>query len=138
MHPLELIEYLVVFVLFAISLLLAFVLHGKWRIGMISITLLFMMTYSTFYLSRPVLIAERVAENRKLVEKYLAEQYPDETYSIKTIPFRTDGFEHTNPYTIYVTFTNEPNTEYNYRVDEKNHVSISGYTGDVQDFRFQQ
>ncbi len=68
---------------------------------------------------------------------YLAEQYPDETYSIKTIPFRTDGFEHTNLYTIYVTFTNESSTEYNYRVDEKNPISISGYTGDVRDFRLE-
>lgn len=104
---------------------------------MIGITLLFMMTQATFYLSRPVLIAERVAEDRKLVEMYLAEQYPDETYSIKTIPFRTDGFEHTNLYTIYVTFTNESSTEYNYRVDEKNPISISGYTGDVRDFRLE-
>lgn len=65
---------------------------------------------------------------------YLAEQYPDETYSIRTIPFRADGFEHTNPYTIYVTFTNEPNAEYYYRVDEKN---PTGYTGDVRDFRLE-
>ncbi|WP_214734340.1 hypothetical protein [Exiguobacterium sp. s154] len=78
-----------------------------------------------------------MAEDRKLVEMYLAEQYPDETYSIKTIPFRTDGFEHTNLYTIYVTFTNESSTEYNYRVDEKNPISISGYTGDVRDFRLE-
>lgn len=78
-----------------------------------------------------------MAEDRKLVEMYLAEQYPDETYSIKTIPFRTDGFEHTNLYTIYVIFTNESSTEYNYRVDEKNPISISGYTGDVRDFRLE-
>ena len=75
-----------------------------------------------------------MAEDRKLVEMYLAEQYPDETYSIRTIPFRADGFEHTNPYTIYVTFTNEPNAEYYYRVDEKN---PTGYTGDVRDFRLE-
>ncbi|WP_214775561.1 hypothetical protein [Exiguobacterium sp. s37] len=136
MHPIELIEYVAFFILVAIPLLLALTLRGKWRLGMVGVALLIVMTYGTFYLSRPVLIAEKVAEDRKLVEMYLAEQYPDETYSIRTIPFRADGFEHTNPYTIYVTFSNEPNAEYYYRVDEKNDVSISGFTGNVQDFRF--
>ena len=76
-------------------------------------------------------------EGGRRQKTYLAEQYPDETYSIRTIPFRTDGFEHTNLYTIYVTFTDEPNAEYYYRVDEKNPISISGYTGDVRDFRLE-
>ncbi|WP_051545928.1 hypothetical protein [Exiguobacterium marinum] len=136
MHPIELIEHVAFFILLAIPLLLALALRGKWRLGMVGVALLIVMTYGTFYFSRPVLIAERVAEDKHLVDMYLAEQYPDETYSIRTIPFRADGFEHTNPYTIYVTFTNEPNAEYYYRVDEKNDVSISGFTGNVQDFRF--
>lgn len=138
MHPTEWIEYAIFLLFLAIPLFLALRLRGKWRLALFGIVLLLVSAYGTFYLARPVLVADRVAETRQLVEAYLEETYPDETYRIETIPFRTEGFEHVNPNVIYVTFATEPNAEYNYQVDERNDVYISGFTGDVQDFRFQR
>ncbi len=68
MHPTEWIEYATFLHFPRHPFVLALRLRGKWRLALFGIVLLLVSAYGTFYLARPVLVADRVAETRQLVE----------------------------------------------------------------------
>lgn len=128
MHPTELIEHLLVVVIVFLIFASSYVFRGKWRQVIRTLAVLCVLAYGVFYAIRPSLIEERVAADVIILEDYLEERYPNEPFTVTTIPFRAEGFESKNPYTIYVTFSSEPDTDYFYRVTDEGKVGVTGFT----------
>lgn len=128
MHPTELIEHLLVAVVVFLMFAASYVFRGKWRKMIRLLAVICIIAYAVFYAIRPSLIEDRVAADVIILEDYLEERYPNEPFTVTTIPFRTEGYESKNPYTIYVTFSSEPDTEYFYRVKDEGKVGVTGFT----------
>lgn len=128
MHPTELIEHLLVAVVVFLIFAASYVFRGKWRKMIRLLAVICIIAYAVFYAIRPSLIEERVAADVIILEDYLEERYPNEPFTVTTIPFRTEGYESKNPYTIYVTFSSEPDTDYFYRVKDEGKVGVTGFT----------
>lgn len=132
MHPTELIEYLLVAVVVFLIFATSYVFHGKWRTMIRLLAVLCILTYAVFYAIRPSLIESRLAADVVILEDELEERYPNETFTVTTIPFRTEGYESTNPYTIYVTFSSEPDAEYYYQVTDEGEVEQRGFSSTIE------
>ncbi|MFN4214760.1 hypothetical protein [Exiguobacterium sp.] len=133
MHPNELIDHLLAVLVVTILISSAIWFRGRWRLLLLAVACVSVIAYVTFYVARPVLIADRVKEDVVILEAYLEEKYPQETFTIKTIPFRTEGYESKNPYTIYVTFSSEPDAEYFYRVTNQDEVTQRGFSSTIEE-----
>ncbi|MCC5892937.1 hypothetical protein [Exiguobacterium sp.] len=133
MHPNELIDHLLAVLVVTILIFSAIWFRGRWRLLLLAVACVSVIAYVTFYVARPVLIADRVKEDVVILEAYLEEKYPQETFTIKTIPFRTEGYESKNPYTIYVTFSSEPDAEYFYRVTNQDEVTQRGFSSTIEE-----
>ncbi|WP_215190438.1 hypothetical protein [Exiguobacterium sp. s6] len=132
MHPIELIEHLMAAVIVTLIFAASYVFRGKWRTLMRLLGVLCIIAYAVFYAIRPSLIEDRVAADVIILEDELEERYPNETFTVTTIPFRTEGYESTDPYTIYVTFSSEPDAEYYYRVTDQGEVEQRGYSSTIE------
>ncbi|WP_445002305.1 hypothetical protein [Exiguobacterium alkaliphilum] len=132
MHPNELIDHLLAVLVVSFFAVLAIRFRGRSRLLLVSMAWISVVAYVTFYVARPVLIADRVKEDVVTLEAYLEATYPQETFTIKTIPFRTEGYESTNPYTLYVTFSGEPDAEYFYRVTDQDTVTRQGFSSSIE------
>ncbi|WP_404283993.1 hypothetical protein [Exiguobacterium aurantiacum] len=132
MHPIELIEHLMAAVMVMLIFAASYVFRGKWRTMIRLLTVICIITYAVFYAIRPSLIEGRVAADVVILENELEERYPNETFTTTTIPFRTEGYESTDPYTIYVTFSSEPDAEYYYRVTDQGEVEQRGYSSTIE------
>ena len=106
--------------------------RGKWRKMIRLLAVLCIIAYAVFYAIRPSLIEERVAADVVILEDELEERYPNETFTVTTIPFRTEGYESTDPYTIYVTFSSEPDAEYYYQVTDQGEIEQRGFSSTIE------
>ncbi|WP_214824094.1 hypothetical protein [Exiguobacterium sp. s28] len=132
MHPIELIEHLMAAVMVTLIFAASYVFRGKWRTMIRLLAVICIIAYAVFYAIRPSLIEDRVAADVIILEDELEERYPNETFTVTTIPFRTEGYESTDPYTIYVTFSSEPDAEYYYRVTDQGEVEQRGYSSTIE------
>jgi hypothetical protein len=131
-HPIELIEHLLVAVVVFLMFAASYGFRGKWRKMIRLLAVLCIIAYAVFYAIRPSLIEERVAADVVILEDELEERYPNETFTVTTIPFRTEGYESTDPYTIYVTFSSEPDAEYYYQVTDQGEIEQRGFSSTIE------
>lgn len=132
MHPVELIELMIVGGILLVILLVSFILKGKWRKIIQGLALLFLVSFVIFYFVRPYWIDMQIDKKIGYIQMHLEEHYPGETWEYRTVPHREDGYESSNPYYIGVIFDTEPQVEYKYFARNKSDVFQSGwYTSEL-------
>lgn len=122
MHPTEIIELMSVGVIIVSILTIALFLKGRWRKTGWTLALVILVAYSIFFVARPFWIDAQIDKKVQLLRPYLEERYPDEEWTISTVPHREDGFKHRNPYYIGVVFESEPEVTYDYWVESKDNI----------------
>ncbi|WP_147802848.1 hypothetical protein [Alkalicoccus halolimnae] len=125
MHPTEVIEFIVVGGIVAVTIIISFILKGKWRKLGWAIALALLLAYCVFFIVRPYWIDTQIETKVEMLEPHLEQQYPNEDWMITTVPHREDGYAHLNPYYIGVVFESEPDVTYHYWVDKNNIYQIS-------------
>ena len=133
MHLTEVIELLVVGLIFAVIIIISFFLKGKGRKLGWSLALVILLAYCVFYIVRPYWVDSKIEKKVELLELYLEQQYPNESWVITTVPHRQEGYKHLNPYYIGVVFETEPEVTYHYSVDKNNVFQISYSTNKTLD-----
>ncbi|MCZ8534037.1 hypothetical protein [Psychrobacillus psychrodurans] len=133
MHPVELIELMIVGGILLVVLLVSFIFKGTWRKIIQGFALLFWVSFVLFYFVRPYWIDIQIEKKIGYIQMNLEEQYPGETWEYRTVPHREDGYESSNPYYIGVIFGSEPQVEYKYFARNKSDIIQSGwYTSELQ------
>jgi hypothetical protein len=133
LHPVELIELMIVGGILLVILLVSFILKGKWRKVIQGLALLFLVSFVIFYFVRPYWIDMQIEKKIGYIQMHLEEQYPGETWEYRTVPHREDGYESSNPYYIGVIFDTEPQVEYKYFARNKSNIIQSGlYISELQ------
>jgi hypothetical protein len=133
MHPIELIELMIVGGILLVILLVSLILKGKLRKIIQGLAILFLVSFGTFYFVRPYWIDMQIEKKVGYIQIHLEEQYPGETWEYRTVPHREDGYESSNPYYIGVIFDTEPQVEYKYFARNKGDIIQSGwYTSELQ------
>lgn len=133
MHPVELIELMIVGGILLVVLLVSFIFKGIWRKIIQGFALLFWVSFVLFYFVRPYWIDIQIEKKLGYIQMHLEEQYPRETWEYRTVPHREDGYESSNPYYIGVIFGSEPQVEYKYFARNKSDIIQSGwYTSELQ------
>lgn len=128
MHPTEIIELMILGIVIVSIVIIAIFLKGRWRkVGWL-LTLVIFVAYCIFFVVRPFWIDAQIDKKVKLLRPYLEEHYPDEEWTISTVPHRIDGFKHLNPYFIDVFFESEPEVIYKYWVESKDKINQKGYS----------
>lgn len=128
MHPVELLELVIVCGTLLVTLLISFILKGKWRKIIQGLALLFLVSFVIFYFVRPYWIDMQIEKKVGYIQIYLEERYPVETWEYRTVPHREDGYESSNPYHIGVIFDTEPQVEYKYFARNKGDVIQLGWS----------
>ncbi|WP_449403545.1 hypothetical protein [Exiguobacterium artemiae] len=97
------------------------------------------LMFGSFLMSQPddEDIKAQIQENVAAVKPYLAKEFPGEKWTISTVPFEKDEYQHVNPYFITVVFQNEPDAKYEYSLNEQGDVELQGFssTNDVSEFK---
>ena len=122
MHPTEIIELMFVGGIIVSILIVALFQKGRWRKAGWLLALVVLVAYCIFYVARPFWIDAQIDKKVQLLRPYLEEHYPDEEWTISTVPHRKDGFKHRNPYYIGVVFKSEPDVTYDYWVESKDNI----------------
>lgn len=122
MHPTEIIELMIVGGIIVSTLIIAIFLKGRSRKAAWFLALVILVVYSIFFVARPFWIDAQIDKKVNLLRPYLEEHYPDENWTISTVPHRQDGFKHRNPYYIGVVFESEPDVTYDYWVESKDNI----------------
>ncbi|MGE6259705.1 hypothetical protein ACQKCU_17740 [Heyndrickxia sporothermodurans] len=136
MHPKEIIELMIVGAVIVSILIIAIFLKGRWRKTGWLLALVIFVAYCIFFVARPFWIDAQIDKKVKLLRPYLEEHYPDEEWTISTVPHRKDGFKHLNPYYIGVVFENEPEATYYYWVESKDNIYQKGRTNNgLEEFK---
>jgi hypothetical protein len=130
MHPTEIIEFMIVGFIIAVTVIISLFSKGKWRKFGWSLALLFLVVYCIYYFVRPYWIDMQINKNVELLEPYLEQHYPNEEWVISTVPHREGVFKHSNPYYIGVVFESEPEVTYHYWIENKNDIYQIGYSTD--------
>ncbi|MCT8140283.1 hypothetical protein H1D32_22835 [Anaerobacillus sp. CMMVII] len=125
MHPSELIEIIFVGVTIAAIIVISLFLKGRWRKVGWSLAFGVLVAFAIFYTARPYWIDVQIDQKVVLLESYLEQQFPDEVWTITTVPHRKNGYKHLNPYYIGVVFEDEPDVTYHYWVEKDNIYQIS-------------
>ena len=110
----------ILFVLFLIAIFLR-------KRGRIVISLLFiaiLIGYWVFYGIREQVLQNRYEESIEIVDTYLQDKYPNETWTIDTI---VEEGRKIRPTKVKVIFDNEQSVDYIYKVYEKNRVILYEY-----------
>lgn len=128
MHPTELIELMIAGGILLVILLLSFILKRKWRKVLLGLAVIYLLSICSFYMLRPYWIDLQIENKVGYLQMYLEKQHPEETWEFWTVPHREDGYESMNPYSIRVTFDNEPEVEYKYFVRNKDDIVQTGYS----------
>lgn len=131
MHPIEIIELMIAGGVLAVMAVASFILKNKWRSRMWGLIFIYLVGFSIFYLARPLWIDVQIENKIGYLQEHLEKTYPGEEWQYRTLPHREDGYEHLNPYVIYVTFQNEPGVEYDYYVKDRNYISQVSYSTEV-------
>ncbi|KMJ56668.1 hypothetical protein AB685_20600 [Bacillus sp. LL01] len=122
MHPTEIIELMIVGVVIMLIVIIATFLKGRWRKTGWLLALVILVAYCIFFVARPFWIDGQIDKKVQLLIPYLEEHYPDEEWTIFTVPHHKEGFKHRNPYYIGVVFENEPDVTYDYWVESKDNI----------------
>ncbi|WP_339148659.1 MULTISPECIES: hypothetical protein [unclassified Sutcliffiella] len=122
MHPTEIIELMFVGVIIVSILIITIFLKGRWRKTGWLLALVIFIAYCIFFVVRPFWIDSQIDKKVQLLRPYLEECYPDEEWTISTVPHRKDGYKHLNPYYISVVFEDEPEVTYDYWVESKDNI----------------
>lgn len=128
MHPIELIELMIAGGILLVILSVSFILKGKWRKIIWGLAVVYLISFSSFYMLRPYWIDLQIENKVGYLQMHLEKQYPEETWEFWTVPHREDGYESMNPYYISVIFDNEPEVEYKYFVRNKDDIIQMGYS----------
>lgn len=128
MHPVELLELMIVGGILLVTLLISFIWKGKWRKSIQGLALLLLVTFVIFYFVRPYWIDIQIEKKVGYIQMHLEEQYPQEKWEYRTAPHREDGYESSNPYYIGVIFDTEPQVEYKYYARNKEDVIQLGWS----------
>ncbi|WP_075618519.1 hypothetical protein [Paenisporosarcina indica] len=128
MHPIEVIEFLIVGAIIGTLASISLFLKGKWRKRGWLVTLVVFLAFCTLYVVRPYWIDGQIEKKVELLSTYLVQQYPGEEWTISTVPHREDGYESQSPYSIMVVFENEPEVSYYYWVKNKNNINQHSYS----------
>ncbi|MET3726847.1 hypothetical protein ABID52_000428 [Fictibacillus halophilus] len=126
MNPKELIEIITVGGALVTIVILSSFLKGKYRKISLSFAIILWLVFSVFFVVRPIWIDAQITKKVELLKPYLEKQYPNERWTITTVPHRKEGFKHLNPYVISVVFENEPAVTYYFWVKNKNNISQKG------------
>ncbi|MGD7054925.1 MULTISPECIES: hypothetical protein [Bacillaceae] len=122
MHPTEIIESMIVGLIIVSILFISFFFKSRWRKAGWLLALVILVAYCIFLVFRPFWIDAQIDKKVQLLRPYLEEHYPDEEWTISTVPHREEGFKHLNPYYISVVFENEPEVTYEYWVESKDDI----------------
>jgi len=142
MGPHELIEWILygVFGLIVLPIVVfGFVKTGKKRMLALMTAGVLCLMFGSFLMSQPddEDIKAEIQENVAAVKPYLAKEFPGEKWTISTVPFQKEGYQHVNPYFITVVFQNEPDAKYEYSLNEQGDVELQGFssTNDMSEFK---
>ncbi|MFJ8064587.1 hypothetical protein ACIQYS_08145 [Psychrobacillus sp. NPDC096426] len=128
MHPIEIIEFMIVGIVIAAVLTISLFLKGKYRKYGLLLSLVLTVGFGIFYVIRPYWIDAQINKKVEMLNGYLEEHYPNEEWEISTVPHREDGYEHLNPFYISVIFKNEPEVSYQYWVENETSVYQREYS----------
>lgn len=129
MHPSEVIEFILVGGAIAVTVIVSLFLKGRPRKSAWILAFVIFLSYSVFFIARPYWIDTQIEKRVELLEPYLAQQYPNEEWTIQTVPHREEGYRHLHPYQIGVVFEDEPEVSYQYWIDEGD-INQNGYYTD--------
>ena len=142
MGPHELIEWILygIFGLIVLPIVVfGFVKTGKKRMLALMTAGVLCLMFGSFLMSQPDEedIKAQIQENVAAVKPYLAKEFPGEKWTISTVPFENDEYQHVNPYFITVVFQNEPDAKYEYSLNEQGDVELQGFssTNDMSEFK---
>ncbi len=142
MGPHELIEWILygIFGLIVLPIVVfGFVKTGKKRMLALMTAGVLCLMFGSFLMSQPDEedIKAQIQENVAAVKPYLAKEFPGEKWTISTVPFQKEGYQHVNPYFITVVFQNEPDAKYEYSLNEQGDVELQGFssTNDMSEFK---
>lgn len=79
LHPIEIIELMIVGGIILVILLASFILKGKWRKIIKVLAILFLVSFGIFYYVRPYWIDMQIEKKVGYIQIHLEEQYPGET-----------------------------------------------------------
>lgn len=133
MGPHEIIEWILygIFGLIVLPIVVfGFVKTGKKRMLALMTAGVLCLMFGSFLMSQPddEDIKAQIQENVAAVKPYLAKEFPGEKWTISTVPFQKDEYQHVNPYFITVVFQNEPDAKYEYSVNDQGNVELSGFS----------
>jgi hypothetical protein len=136
LNPKEVIELTIAGGLLLVILVASFVMKGKRRKILQRVAVVYLLSFSVFYVVRPIWIDLQIENKVGYIQTHLEQKYPNETWEFWTVPHRVDGYKSMNPYIIGVIFSSEPEVEYKYLVRNKNEVVQTGYSSknDLQRF----
>ncbi|MDF2556977.1 MAG: hypothetical protein K0R71_805 [Bacillales bacterium] len=121
-HPIEVIEFTIVGVVFVIILCISLLLKGKRRkFGMV-LALFTLVAYGILFMVRPFWIDSQIDKKIEFIKPYLEERYPNEKWTISTVDHRDPKNKHRSPYSIGVIFKSEPDVTYEYHVKSKDDI----------------
>ncbi|AST92501.1 hypothetical protein BC6307_14975 [Sutcliffiella cohnii] len=129
MHPITLIEIMIASIFILLLLMVSVILRKKWRKnGLILTSVLLVITFAFFFI-RPYWIDYQIKERIVVLDEYLKERYPGESWEISSIDHTT--YRQYNPYHLHVTFSKELEIQYSYHVNWKGDIKqVSVYTPD--------
>jgi hypothetical protein len=128
MHPKEVIEFMIAGGILLVILVASFVMKGKRRKILQGLAVVYLISFSVFYVVRPLWVDLQIENKVGYLQTYLEQEYPNETWVFWTVPHREDGYESMNPYIIGVIFSSEPEVVYKYFVRNKDEVVQSGHS----------
>ena len=132
MGPHELIEWILygIFGLIVLPIVVfGLVKTGKKRMLALMTAGVLCLMFGSFLMNQPDEedIKAQIQENVAAVKPYLAKEFPGEKWTISTVPFQKEGYQHVNPYFITVVFQNEPDAAYEYKVNPEGRCGIDGF-----------
>lgn len=133
MGPHELIEWIMLSVIVLPIVLLGIKLKSRGRAMMFTLAGLICVAYGVYLIVHPYFVDQKVSYNAKQVELHLEKTYPDERFTLTTVPYWKEGYKHLNPYTIDVVFANEADATYTYSVEDNGTVELSGFPSTPDD-----
>jgi len=110
----------ILFVLFLIAIFLR--KHGRIVISIFFVAIL--IGYWVFFGIREQVLQNRYEESIEIVDTYLQDKYPNETWKIDTL---VEEGRKIRPTRVKVIFDNEQSVDYIYKVYEKNRVILYEY-----------
>lgn len=125
--PHEIIEAMMLFAVVIPIVVFGMILKSRRRVLMFSLAGVICIAYGVYLMVHPYFVDQKIAYNAEQVESYLEKIYPDERFTLMTVPYWKEGYKHLNPYKIDVVFANEPDAIYTYSVDDNGIVELNGF-----------